>query len=86
MINTLFSTALSWPVRVCFWGLLSGGLAMGVYALLSPQAAIRRLKDRAQDLRGTMLKTGFGETPFGPTARENIRVSFAFWPEHQGRH
>jgi hypothetical protein len=76
-IDGLFSDALTWPVRVCLWGVASGALAMGVYALLSPQAAIRRLKDRARELRGNMLRPDFAETPFGPTARENLRVSFA---------
>ncbi|MBT3907223.1 MAG: hypothetical protein HN578_21250 [Rhodospirillales bacterium] len=76
-IDGLFSDALTWPVRVCIWGVASGALAMGVYALLSPQAAIRRLKDRARELRGSMLRPEFSETPFGPTARENLRVSFA---------
>ena len=83
-IDGLFSNSLTWPVRVCLWGVASGALAMGVYALLSPQAAIRRLKDRERELRGNMLRPDFAETPFGPTARENLRVSFALLARTSG--
>lgn len=50
-IDGALAGALPPVIRICLWGILSGALTMGIYALLSPQKLIRRKKDAIRVLQ-----------------------------------
>jgi uncharacterized membrane protein (DUF106 family) len=43
-------------IRVCIWGIISGSMSIGVYALLSPQKLIREKKSKIAELQRAFLK------------------------------
>lgn len=62
-----FLDALASPLppvlRLCLWGILSAGISMGIYALLSPQQRMLAMKQQQKESRRALLahEGDFGE-------------------------
>lgn len=85
MINKLFpllnavddflSNIISLSLRLCFFGLIAGVLAISIYAKISPQASINSLKQRGRKLRQKMKNSEMEFKAFYSMAIENLKIS-----------
>ena len=62
--------------RLCLWGALSGAAAMGLYALMSDQAALSRRKAEIRDVRRQMMRGDGEQAEVMRLARRNLALSF----------
>lgn len=63
--------------RLLFWGAVAGAAAMGLYVVVSNQAAIRRLKAETRALRRDMFAASTSRADFGRLNRRNLAASLS---------
>jgi len=77
-VDAWLANGLPLVVRICFWGVVAGIAAMGIYAALSNQEAILALKQKSKALRRQMLHPSLEKfSAFLNLAKESFKISFS---------
>ncbi|MEJ2704461.1 MAG: hypothetical protein P8Z79_18660 [Sedimentisphaerales bacterium] len=75
LLDRWLAGLLPLAVRLSIWGALAGSLSMIIYAKLSPQASIRKLKTKIRNLQREMLRLDLKLADFLSLSRENLATS-----------
>ena len=75
MVDRWLADLLPFAVRLTIWGVLAGSLSIIIYAKLSPQASIAKLKKMTWSLQRKMLCIDLEFVDFMRLSKENLKTS-----------
>jgi hypothetical protein len=75
MVDRWLASLLPFAVRLSTWGALAGILSITIYAKLSPQASIVKLKKKTRSLQHQMLSLDLKFADFLRLSKENLKTS-----------
>ena len=75
MVDRWLAGLLPFAVRLSIWGVLAGSLSIIIYAKLSPQASITKLKKKTWSLQRKMLCLDLKFVNFLRLSKENLKTS-----------
>ena len=75
MVDRWLAILLPFAVRLSMWGALAGILSITIYAKLSPQASIAKMKSKIRSLQREMLSIELEFADFLRLSRENLKTS-----------
>jgi hypothetical protein len=85
LVDGWMATVFSELVRVCLWGFAAGILSICLYAAVSNQREIAKLKAEARSCRSRLLDPRLDEEDFARLTKTNLKVSlnllaWVIWP------
>jgi hypothetical protein len=75
MLDRWFADLLPLAIRLSVWGALAGILSIIIYAKISPQSSIAKLKKKTRALQREMLNVDLEFKDFLRISRENLKTS-----------
>lgn len=75
MVDRWLAGLLPFAVRLSIWGVLAGSLSITIYAKISPQASIAKLKKMTWSLQRKMLCIDLEFVDFMRLSKENLKTS-----------
>ena len=75
MVDRWLAGLLPFAIRLSMWGALAGILSITIYAKLSPQASIKKLKKKIWSLQREMLSVDLKFADFLSLSKENLKTS-----------
>ncbi len=75
IIDGWFAGVLPLAFRLSIWGALAGILSIIIYAKLSPQASIKKLKKKTKSLQREMLNVDLEFADFLRLSKENLKTA-----------
>ena len=75
LVDGWLASLLPLAVRLAIWGALAGSLSMIIYAKLSPQASIAKMKTKTRSLQRAMLNMDLVFADFMRLSKENLKTS-----------
>jgi len=75
-IDNWFGSFISPLMRLCLWGAIAGTISIAIYAKLSPQTAITKLKKESRSLQKGILSADIEFKEFLKVSGNSLRTSF----------
>ena len=75
IVDGWFAGLLPLSVRLSMWGALAGILSITIYAKISPQASIAKMKTKTRSLQREMLNVDLVFADFMRLSKENLKTS-----------